>query len=56
MNAHERRGRSGYEHPDLVNGVVGRIELAKLLEWCLTEREKKGWGYPLVDRVLGNVD
>ena len=56
MNAEERGRGAGDKNSDLVEGVVGRVEGAEMLEWGTGQGEEQRGRNTLIDGVFGNVD
>lgn len=56
MYSEKGRGGAGDEDAGLVDGVVGWVEGAVVLEGGGGEGEEQGWGDALVDCVFGYVD
>ena len=56
VDSKERRRRSGDKDAGLIDGVVRRIELPKMVERSRLKWKKQRWSDALVDRVLGKVN
>ena len=52
MNPEKRRGRPRDEYPNLVDGIIGRVEGSVMFEWGVIKWKEKCRSYPLIDGVF----